>query len=847
MGGVDAAAGFAYQHAQAVLCVLDLATNPDLGFVRVEATNDVVDVETYTNEGTLHAAVQCKRRDRQYTWGEKELVAELGRWSNLGSDYAGATYTFQTDGRLGPSGRAVKDALDTLRAGDDEALKTFAVRNGVTLDADVCSRATIEPDTPGFDSLIETAADRTTALLPTVTGEREAEERSAGVVLEVLRWVVARSGQPDSADRTITRQEVLELLAHEAEYVATTTWSADLKQALVKAIQGKDPLAFTLNCVDDSSQSSQTPSATVTPEQLLTPVSNDCVPILSGPSGSGKSTKLAHLQTASRSGRVVLLVEAENYIPKRLGSLVARGINAVQFVGAYSATGLEALKDPEVTVMIDGVSEIPRADRDALSVELRQLLGAESHARIVLSGRDRAVLTSVLPRSTKKLPLVVQPLSRDRRIKLLSALAGSTTADDRTVNTLVAQVEKALGDAVDNPHLFVMGVSLLLAGNEFSNPASMYQSYVRDLADKNGYVEVATLEAGLGIAYASLARTGRRYCDSHEWTSELKRAAEDLEGCGHEITTRDLREFGFESGLVHRGAGDIVRALHDSVADYLTATAYWRRLADVPRYLTEDDRVRIEFYTELAGIDQELATVVVRDLPFLLPKLSLHEAASNDPSTWHIATVRYVEGLWPVGCRSPRVAYWISNDKVMVTVDGSGEGWLGVSTIDEAGVDGLTFEAERGPLSVAIRIWRHRLSEVLGQSKRDRAPVPATETETLAMLEQYADTLEQTTQERIEQVAPPHQAAPLVNTLGPTKIQFLLAEDEAASQRDRPVWFRYTETPSTTVVVRGTTASSYHEWSGYGSVDSFTQKDAMAEADKRIVRALNRIAGIQWL
>ena len=53
MGGVEAAGGFAYQHAQAVQLALKLAQDEDLRRIRVEAANDVVDVELWSRSDAL--------------------------------------------------------------------------------------------------------------------------------------------------------------------------------------------------------------------------------------------------------------------------------------------------------------------------------------------------------------------------------------------------------------------------------------------------------------------------------------------------------------------------------------------------------------------------------------------------------------------------------------------------------------------------------------------------------------------------------------------------------------------------------------------------------------------------
>ena len=45
MSGTDAAGGFSYQHAQAIQAALVLAGNDELDRIRVEAENDVIDLE----------------------------------------------------------------------------------------------------------------------------------------------------------------------------------------------------------------------------------------------------------------------------------------------------------------------------------------------------------------------------------------------------------------------------------------------------------------------------------------------------------------------------------------------------------------------------------------------------------------------------------------------------------------------------------------------------------------------------------------------------------------------------------------------------------------------------------
>ena len=104
MGGTAAAGGFAYQHAQAVLLAIKLAAKPALANVRVEAENDVIDAEVWSEAGDLVEGHQFKRRRTDDTWGQQELINELMRWSRLAEDHPTAQYHFVAEGVARQSG-----------------------------------------------------------------------------------------------------------------------------------------------------------------------------------------------------------------------------------------------------------------------------------------------------------------------------------------------------------------------------------------------------------------------------------------------------------------------------------------------------------------------------------------------------------------------------------------------------------------------------------------------------------------------------------------------------------------------------------------------------------------------
>jgi hypothetical protein len=106
VSGVDTVRGIAYQQAHAILVALDVLDSDDLGSLRVEGIDDVVDIEVFGTDGALRAGKQLKTRGSEYTWGKAKLLEVFSRWAALPGASA-ASFEFITDGRLGPTGQKV--------------------------------------------------------------------------------------------------------------------------------------------------------------------------------------------------------------------------------------------------------------------------------------------------------------------------------------------------------------------------------------------------------------------------------------------------------------------------------------------------------------------------------------------------------------------------------------------------------------------------------------------------------------------------------------------------------------------------------------------------------------------
>jgi hypothetical protein len=122
VSGVDTVRGINYQHCHALLVALDVAADPTLAGIRVEGTEDVLDLEVLGPSPSGGSPVvvrgaQMKSRVAPYMWGKGELLKIFRRWADLTASQS-AAFDFLTNGELAASGHVVVAALDAARDGD---------------------------------------------------------------------------------------------------------------------------------------------------------------------------------------------------------------------------------------------------------------------------------------------------------------------------------------------------------------------------------------------------------------------------------------------------------------------------------------------------------------------------------------------------------------------------------------------------------------------------------------------------------------------------------------------------------------------------------------------------------
>ena len=72
-------------------------------------------------------------------------------------------------------------------------------------------------------------------------------------------------------------------------------------------------------------------------------------------------------------------------------------------------------------------------------------------------------------------------------------------------------------DVAKNPLMLLLGVRAILLQGDAANPARVFETVVRSIADDSGYADASVYEIGLGMAYSKLLDGERRYCDTFTW------------------------------------------------------------------------------------------------------------------------------------------------------------------------------------------------------------------------------------------------------------------------------------------------------------------------------------------
>lgn len=850
MGGADTVRGISYQHAHAVLAALDVLADPDLAAIRVEGLHDVVDIELHDHAGHVRLGLQIKIRDDAYTWGRAELISVLRRWANL-DDAQDARFQFLTDGRLGLTGETVEQALSNAAAGDFVAIAELMDLQVSDPACAVLARCEIRQEPTGVEPILYEAQREVLTFLDLGGVKADRDAAAASVVDHLYRFLSVRAGCADPAERLVTSEELLAIVGGTAAVLRSDRWSLPLAAEYVQAVPrpASDPVIPRLVPLPIAATEQQ---EAVEPDRLT--IDGKCS-LLAGPTGSGKSTTAELVRArAGAGGTAVVLVHAEAYVASRLPSLVAAGLSEVVGRDLPTSTGRQALVDPDVTIVIDGVSEIPHQTREALAAELRPHTASGVGARILLVGRDLLSLAAVVSTHAPVRRYLVKSFDQDAQLALAElVLAGGAVPPDDALR----QTQHALGDAAGNPMLLTMALQQINDGQSFRDQVSLYAGAVEQMAVRTATPNVSIVSAALAVVFSGLLDEGRRYASPYEWSRRVAQACERLGEVGVTADPAIVIEAAERCGLISQlGSSQYLAPVHDSFADYLAGWALAEQLVGLRRPLERSDEQRLLFAAGVGGVETPLASACTEDLPFLGVRLSAHDRRACDPDELGEIVCRLLPEGADIGAR-----LWHAGDRIVASlIPGEGTAWVGESE----GRDLMrrwptaVVEPPQGPLAVAVRVWRLFLRQQLSESRRGvgRPPPEAAADAAEAVAAHTAQTGEAL--ERLVRGAfSTLEAEEVLRVVGPRGIEAVVHVSEYLEERgDYAIVYR----PSTTVEVRVASAAEQQELEGGGwttllgqdraghtSVGVLLGRTPAAAAVAQVRKAVGELTGVQWL
>lgn len=849
MSGVNTVRGIGYQQAQAVLEAVSLLDDARVAALRVEGVEDIVDVEVLDHRSRILVGKQFKVRAGEYTWGQAELVDMMRRWAQVPGAES-AVFEFVTDGRLGPSGERVRDALRAAAAGERAELAALLEDAEDSDVVRILTRAVVRQDPVGVGALLLRAERQVMAMLLSPITAVDARQDAEAGVNRLFTRLMERAGHPSVDRRVVDRKEIANVLGVAADQIGGQRWPMDVRARYLERAAALNLETVATPLLEPLSSGLAAGSVKMIGEHAplsVVELASQAPAVLTGRTGEGKTTACRVLvRDAAAVGRSVLLAQAEAYLPGRLTSLVADALSDVLGEPMPTATGAQALSDTEVTLVIDGVSEVPRALRNALADDLRALVASGRGAGVVVVGRDVAALQAVLPTSRPPMRYVIIGLDRQRRREVTYRLIAGTAAPadperySTEVPTLAAQAERALSDAAGNPLLFAMAVQLLAGGVVLTDRAEIYAAFVERLAGRAGVEGIAEAARVLGAAFARLLDEGRRYADPYEWRALVTDAAAVLAA-----DERQADEAARRSGLVSTiGFAQTVVPMHDSFADYLAGAAHAARLVPFPARFGSADEQRVAFAAEIGGIDASLAATVARDLPLLAIAIAEHDRRPLDSSApTEVATLRAALA----GAAVPRgVALWPDRGRVVVFADdGEEPRWVA----DEAHHLMQTtphIVGGGGPLDLAVRLWRHDLRARLTPARALPPGIPQTVDGAVEALR--AHTAATAAELRSLIAFLPAAARPaVVAQVGPFGMTARVGRRQGHLPGRR--WsMSYIRTEDIDIAASSSEENEldWHGWGG-GSVDYTLSTPPAAEAAQRVRDAVNGLVGRHWI
>lgn len=852
MGGVDALSGFNYQHCHGVLTALEVAADSALAGIRVEGVEDVVDLEVHVASGDgdtrVSRGIQVKSRSAPYKWSKVDLLKVLRRWASLPASI-GSEFVFMTDGELGPSACEVVRALESARGGDNHLLAAMLEVEVTDPICEIAGRARVVVEPWTYEARLYEAQAEVRALLESGPNSPDSEQEANNRINGLWRLITTRSGLKRAEERFISREEILEVIGGLRYLPPGDRWAHSLVAEYIK------------DAVNESVEKVVVPRVRASWSESDLQVddlrAHDGHLVLAGRTGTGKSTlaRLWRVQAAA-SGSSAIVCHAEGYLARGLDRSVADAVGDVVGRDLSRVVGRHVLGDPQSTIIIDGVSEVPAATRAELAEELRGHLAGGRSARFVLVGRDESICALTFPASESIQRVHPQAFGPDERLELTTCVLAGLPSTGMTERAALARAEHAIGDAAGNPLLLRLALELVASGVDFSDRAEVYQLTVGRMAEGSNAGDVFTASVVLGIIFAKLLNEGKRYANPLEWARLFREAVNELLSEGVAADSAAIEEAVERTGLVnavvksagHRG----VRVpVHDSFSDYFAGFAHSEGLVSLPDLLADGDENRVLFASQMRAFSTDQLLLIAEQLPFTMVRLSEADSRPlNSESPRLVAAIlkRVLSDVEPIG-----ITMWRDGeDRPLAQVGTSHMGW--VETTSAPGIfDGLTIvgDVNDSPVTLAVGLWRLILQQRLRRPEWLRPRSPISQEEGCEQLEVHFTQTCAEGEGLLQLVAPRAATVRLTRMVGPLGGTGVVYPRENGGSRPSrwPVTYRSTACTSFSPAPDHEidSGASRQDHGSSSTVEYIMSISPERTAAKHITDAINKLTRSHWL
>jgi hypothetical protein len=743
MAGPDTWRGIAFQSAYTVSRALDVLEGQLGSSLAMETGHDIVDYSSFDDAGAAVLLGQAKTRIEPYTWAPRELTAVIRRLKEV-PGASGARLEFVTDGSLShDSAEKLIPALDRVRDGQATAEDWAYLGDYGLGEADEAILAAVQiitrHDSPG--AILDRAVRRIRALrdLASPVTDDEAEL----LVHQLHRQIEERGSRAKEDQRTLTREEIGVIVGVDPDVIdAARPWSADLAEEYRASILASPPAASIVEL--DAELIDVTPAALeLTVEAVVGDVEarravldlldGDCSII--GPAGAGKTRSLELLrQRAAREGLVPVLLRPKTYEAGSLESLVRSAVG--RQLGAVLAPGVGStlVARVDTVVLIDGIAELPTPDmRRAVARDLEQVRSRTPAPTVIVSGRSAAAMR---PLDLPAWRLV--RLDRERRRAIAAELF-----DEAIAGPLVATIERSLEDAVDNPLLFVMALSLAAKDVPVETVGAVYAGFAEGLRARAE--EVVDWEAALtaiGAVCVQMVEEERFSLDRWRWLTAVEERVEELRvrGLIADITAVDVVEALIRVGLfVSDDDATTLSFLHDSFRDWLASTGILNGTIEIPTAFATQWGAVAAHLAEAGRTDALFVNACIADAT-VAARAAQRETLGAVAELDQIATnafrmlLRSHLGIGRERWESMRVitSKGETGMRALVVPDGTPD-----ADADDAALAGANLPSGSGPLRVAVTLFLERLRRSLPRGPWQPVQIPDDSTQLAQAIESY--------------------------------------------------------------------------------------------------------------